>query len=66
MKACARCGAGFFLNINATRCIHSPLLVQEITPEHVRRIAAAYALGKRHNPDHDETSYYAQTAAPPR
>ncbi len=56
---CTRCGQRY------DRCLHLNTHRDDIAPEHAERIRAAYALGKRFNPDHDGTSYWAMTAAGP-
>jgi phage FluMu protein Com len=59
---CARCGQLYFasaawVSVKAMRCKHMNTADPDITPEHALRIQARYALGQRHNPDHDETDY---------
>jgi hypothetical protein len=52
---CSRCGEPY------TICPHLYTHRPDITPAHALRIKAAYAIGKRCNPDHDTTSYFLQT-----
>lgn len=55
---CVRCGKTY----DACKHLNTHRVVEDATPERVARIRAAYAFGKRFNPDHDTTSYYDQTA----
>lgn len=66
VKACARCGQPYnpVTDSCLVPCVHSHWLVQEIDVAHTQRIQAAYAFGKRFNPDHDDTNYFEQTREP--
>lgn len=66
MKACVRCGQPYIRMTGGCKmpCVHSVDYVRDMDSDHVQRIQAAYALGKRFNPDHDITSYFEQTRQP--
>ena len=48
---CARCGDWY------PACPHTGTHVYDGTDDEAARVRARYALGRRHNPDHDTTSY---------
>lgn len=48
---CSRCGQLF------VECIHFRTGVNDMSDAEAVRVQARYAFGKRHNPDHDTTSY---------
>lgn len=50
---CARCGDLFYGNT----CVHNGTAVEDMTDDEAARVRARYAIGKKHNPNHDETSY---------
>lgn len=50
---CGRCGCRY----HSSLCPHTNTEVPDMSDEEADRVIARYALGKRFNPDHDQTSY---------
>lgn len=64
IEACARCGGLYSIMRHDSTCVHGIECVKIMDEAHWARLKAAYAFGKRFNPDHDTTSYFEQTREP--
>lgn len=54
---CGRCGGRYFSGPGDPKCNHTNTADPAVDDTHAERIRARWAIGRQHNPDHDETDY---------